>query len=263
MLTVREHGPVREIEMSTPISRAAGYRVSAFVHRGILIDTGMPWARSALWATLQREPVSGAIVTHYHEDHAGNLSFLAERGLPITVSSDTLAAHQALRRLPLYRWLTWGPPRPTSVSPTPAEHPFELVPTPGHTADHQAVWDADAGILFSGDLFLGVKATLAHPTESPGQILTSVRRALALGPDQVFDAHRGPIRNPREALRAKAEWLEATIAAVRAAVSRGAPDRVIVNELLGGEGLTAAASRGEVSKENFVAAIRREGAPTE
>ena len=233
-----------------------GYQVSAFLHRGFLIDTGFPRAWPELAGYLDRNRPEGAVVTHWHEDHAGNLTGLIERGVPVSVSEETVALHRALPRVPLYRWATWGHPLPGSVDPIPADHPFELIATPGHTRDHVAVWDRSTGDLFSGDLFLGVRASLAHPDESPDDILSSVRRVLALRPARVFDAHRGAIRDPEKSFRAKADWLEETIATIRRAIAAGHPDRRIVAEVLGPEPLVTRASGGQISKANFVRALR-------
>ena len=256
MLRIVDHGPVREIEMSTRTSRAAGYKVSAFVYRGILIDSGFPRIGAGLARYLEANPVAGAIITHWHEDHAGNLDLLVQSGIRVSVSAATLAAHRALPRVPFYRWLVWGHPRIATTDPDPASHPFEIVPVPGHTPDHVAVWDPDARVVFTGDLFLGVRAAVSHHYESPEQILASVRRVIALRPRQLFDAHRGLVSKPVEALTAKAEWLEKTIVSVRAAIAEGRTDRAIVSRVLGGEDRIALISRGEMAKRNFVAAIR-------
>lgn len=256
MLDLRDHGDVAELALSTRLTRAFRFRVSAFVCRGFLIDTGFPRARADLLAYLEQAPVEGAIVTHWHEDHAGNVTALAERGVPVVVSDETLRAHRAMPLVPPYRWAFWGHPRPGLATPRPVGHPFELVPTPGHTSDHVAVWDAETGTLFSGDLFLGVKASFIHAEESIVELIASLERVAALGPVRLFDAHRGLVNRPVEALRAKIEWLETTTSAVRAALARGEPEGDIVRRVLGGEAPAALFSRGQVSKRNFVRVVQ-------
>ena len=170
------------------------------------------------------------------------------------MSAETLRRHRDLVRVPPYRWAVWGHPHVSLRDPAPAEHPFQLIPTPGHTTDHVAVYDPDARVVFTGDLFLGVKAMLAHADESPADLVASLRTVLALEPKAVFDSHRGLLRDPMGSLSAKANWLETTIEAIRAAHRAGKPDTVIVRELLGGEGRAAVVSFGQVSKRNFVRA---------
>jgi len=258
MLHVITHDQVQELVFSTAWSRALGYKVSAFVHRGMLIDTGFPRARGDLDRWLVANRLAGTIITHYHEDHAGNLDLVVERGIPAAVGPETLRQLPHTTALPLYRRLTWGnttlPGRFESV-----EHPFTLVPTPGHTPDHLVVFDPDHAVVFSGDLFLGVKACLVHPYENPYQILESVRRVRRLEPRVLYDAHRGIVMNPGGLLEAKAAWLATAIGEIERRIMRGDPDRVIQARVLGKEGLTALGSAGEMSKLNFVRAIRRAG----
>ncbi len=256
MLREIEHGPVRELEMSTRLSRALGFKVSAFVVRGFLIDTGFPRMAGPLGAALDRVALEGALVTHWHEDHAGNLALLTGRGLPVAMSRETLDLFPRTFDLPRYRRAIWGNAAPPAAGPVPAAHPFEIVPTPGHSPDHVAVHDPETGAVFGGDLFLGVRSSIVHPGEDPRAMLTSVRRVLALEPKVYFDAHRSLVRDPVGALRAKAEWLEATIAAIEDGVRRGEPDAVIQARVIGRDGMIAVASAGEMSKRNFVAAIR-------
>lgn len=258
MIVVREHGAVREIEMSTRLSRLVGFKVSAFLHRGVLIDTGFPRARAELMAALDRHAVTGAIVTHWHEDHAGNLSALVARGLPVSVSEQTLALHRARPTVPYFRWAIWGHPRPDpNMRPVPVEHPFQLIPTPGHSPDHLAVFDPEERIAFTGDLFLGVRACVVHDYESPSDTIASLRRIVALEPRVVFDAHRGRIDEPRRLFGAKIEWLEETMAAIRRLAESGRSDLEIVKAVFGAEDRAAFVSRGDVSKQNFVRIVRR------
>ena len=246
--------------MTSPGTRAIGYKVSAFLHRRMLIDTGMPRAGRHLARFLDADPVAGTIVTHWHEDHSGNLPLLARRGVPVAVSDATLALMPATQSLPFYRWALWGEADPVTETLRPAEHPFELVPTPGHSADHAVVWDPEEGFLFAGDAFLGVRAAAVHPGEDPHAMLESVRRMRALGPGILFDAHRGPITAPDRLLAAKAEWLEATIEAIADGIRRGEPDAAIQRRVLGPEGVVALISAGQVSKRNFVRSIRARAA---
>jgi glyoxylase-like metal-dependent hydrolase (beta-lactamase superfamily II) len=255
VIQVVEHGPVSEVVMSTAFSRAAGFRVSAFYHRGLVIDTGFPRMAATFFAWLATVPATGFVVTHFHEDHAGNLGLVTARGIPATVSAVTLRRHRDLARVPPYRWMVWGHPHVSVRDPEPAEHPFQLIPTPGHTADHVAVYDPDARIVFSGDLFLGVKAALAHVDESPSAMVASLREIAALRPRAVFDSHRGSLRDPVTMLTSKADWLEATMGSIRTADRAGQPPSVIVRELLGGEDRAAVVSFGQVSKRNFVQAV--------
>jgi hypothetical protein len=81
---------------------------------------------------------------------------------------------------------------------------------------------------------------------------------IALGPDRMFDAHRGLVRDPRGALEAKVAWLDGAIGRVTELIARGWDDPTIQRAVLGHDGMVGVVSRGEYSKRNFVAAVRRD-----
>ena len=261
MLASTRHGDVTRLHMSTATSRAIGYSVSAFVLRDVLIDTGFPAVAREVAAWLDENRPRAAILTHHHEDHAGNAALIAGAGIPIAAADATIAALRAGEPIGLYRRIIWGTP---TVLPADArfdalvDSGLRLVATPGHSDDHHVVWDDETGTLFAGDLFLSVKVRLAHPGESPRTLVASLRRAAALEPARMFDAHRGPVPEPAAALRAKADWIEETIAAVEASLDAGLSDRAIARRVLGREPAEHYVSRGKMSKINFVRAVRRE-----
>jgi glyoxylase-like metal-dependent hydrolase (beta-lactamase superfamily II) len=257
-LHVEQYGDVTRLRMTSPGSRLVGLDVSAYIVRGVMIDTGFHHARHALARAVDTLGVRGAIVTHWHEDHAGNVALLAKRGLPIAVRGDTEATLRERPEVQLYRRLVWGHP-PALVPPLVSfEHRgLRGVHTPGHTLDHQVVWDEDTGTLFSGDLWLGVRARIVHRSEDPYRIIESLRIALALAPDRMFDAHRGLVERPVQALQAKIDWLGEALETIERRIAAGASDRAIVREVLGGEELSGIVSLGDYSRRNLVAAVRR------
>lgn len=257
MLRVKKYGDVTRFQMASPGSVAARLHVSAYVLRGVMIDTGFHLARQALLAAVESTGVRGAIVTHWHEDHAGNVVALAARGLPIAARRDTADILRARPAIRLYRRLVWGRP-PALVREL---EPFDLdglecLHTPGHSTDHQVVWDARTGTLFSGDLWLGVRARILHRTEDPYQIVGSLRRVEALSPERMFDAHRGFVENPTDAIHAKIDWLGSTMETIAERIRTGWSDGEIVRRVLGGEELAAYVSGGEYSRRNLVRAVR-------
>ena len=129
---------------------------------------------------------------------------------------------------------------------------------PGHTGDHLVVWDADRRLLVSGDLFLGVRVRVAHESESPRALLGSLRRAAALEPRLLLDAHRGPVTDAAAKLRAKANWLEATLREIESLGARGLSNREIAWRTLGREAVVGWLSGLEYSKIGLVRATLRE-----
>jgi glyoxylase-like metal-dependent hydrolase (beta-lactamase superfamily II) len=237
----------------------AGYEVSAYLVRGVLVDTGFPHARAELLPVLDAIRPRGVIVTHWHEDHAGNAAALAARGVPMRMHRACEALLRVPPRVRAYRRLVWGGPD-RLASPLIAfdAAPLTILSLPGHTPDHQCVWDAERRTLVSGDLFLGVKVRVAHASESPRRLVASLRTAAALEPRLLLDAHRGVLRAPVPLLRAKIDWMEETIGRIDALAARGMTEREIQHQLLGREMLVGWASRGEYSKRALVRAVLRE-----
>jgi len=259
MLTLERHGDVARVHLASVRSRLVGYSVSAYLVRGVLEDTGFPADAADLARLLAELRPRGAVVTHAHEDHAGNVELLARRGVPLALAAATDAAVRHVTPIGFYRRFTWGAMSPL-VSPV---DPFDvaaagltLLPTPGHSADHHAVWDPETGTLFGGDLFLGVKVRVAHPGENPRLLARTLRRVADLRPRRLFDAHRGHVAHAEGALRAKADWLEETIGRIDRRVAEGWSDEAIRAHVLGPEEPAGYFSRGDYSRLNVVRAVR-------
>lgn len=260
MLRTEALGPVTRIRMSSARSRLVGYEVSAYVVDGVLVDTGFPGIRRELARWLDEHPVRGAIVTHQHEDHAGNVHLLAERGVPLAIPRETLHVLRAAPRIALYRAAVWQRLPPFRDAFVPFEDDaIRLESFPGHSPDHHGVWDAERGFLFGGDLFLGVRVRVAHAEEDPRALLASLRRAVALGPARFFDGHRGEVRDPVRALGAKAEWLAETIGTIERRAAQGWSPSAIQRAVLGREEWIGVVSVGEYSRRNLVRTVLEGG----
>jgi glyoxylase-like metal-dependent hydrolase (beta-lactamase superfamily II) len=257
-LVVEQYGAVRRLRMASLGSRAVGMDVSAYVLGDIMIDCGFHRARRELVEAMSSLGVRGAIVTHWHEDHAGNVAFLAAHGVPLMLRTDTGMILRQRPHIQLYRRVVWGHPPPLNAAVRLLEaDAFECIHTPGHSEDHQVVWHAATGTLFSGDLWLGVRARVLHATEDPYLILESLRRAAELDAERMFDAHRGFVDRPTEALLAKAAWLGETMETIAARLRAGWGHGEIVKRVLGGEERAALVSGGDYSRRNLVKAVAR------
>ena len=267
MLREERHGDVTRLVFESWRSRSMGFDVSAYFVRDTLIDTAFSHVGPDLGAWLDRHHPNGVIVTHYHEDHAGNVALVARRGFPIWMSAETLERVTSPVPVQRYRRWCWGSQPPLASPPTPYER-RALMPlaTPGHSADHHVVWDSETGTVFGADLFLGVKVRVSHPwpRENVRQEIASLRQILALGPQRFFDAHRGLVHDPARQLTAKADWMEETVGRIDALVVRGWDDVAIQRSVLGREQLSQLVTFGDYSRRNFVASARGSGtiAPT-
>jgi glyoxylase-like metal-dependent hydrolase (beta-lactamase superfamily II) len=255
---VERFGDVARLRLSSIGSRAVRLDVSTYVVRGVMIDTGFPRARGAVVEALATLGVHGAIVTHWHEDHGGNAAPLARLGVPLLMRPETEAILRHRPEIPLYRRVVWGHPRRLDRPLTaPDVHGLECIHTPGHSREHQVVWDPSTGTLFSGDLWLGVRSRVIHLSEDPYEIVSSLRRVARLEPARLFDAHRGFVERPTHAIAAKIDWMSETIGDIEQRIAGGWSDRQIVDRVLGGEEMAGYMSRGDYTRRNFVRAIRR------
>ncbi|HEX5059371.1 MAG TPA: MBL fold metallo-hydrolase [Kofleriaceae bacterium] len=246
------------LRMVSAAGRAIGIDVSAYVVRGVMIDTGFAHAREALLRAARSLSVRAAIVTHWHEDHAGNVSTIAALGVPIALRADTEAVLRSFPPIELYRRVVWGAPLPLGAPIQGTElDGLVCVHTPGHSVDHQIVWDPSTRSAFTGDLWLGVRARTVHSTEDPYTIVESLRTLRDLRPARMFDAHRGLIEPAVEAIDRKIEWLSMTLATIESRIVAGDDDSTIVRRVLGGEDLAAVVSRGSYSRRNLVRSVRR------
>jgi len=260
MLRTLVHDDVAELRFTTRRSRSMGFRVSAFTVRGVLIDSGFPDCAGDLARYVAATLPEGCVLTHWHEDHAGGAAALARAGVPLWMDARTAERVRAPKPIGLYRRYTWGSPEPVGASaPFALPSPIQCIPTPGHSDDHHVVWDGGTGTVFGGDLFIGVKVRVAHRTEQPRLLVQSLRRIAALAPNRYFDGHRGLLDTPVQALNAKADWLEETIAVIDALIAIGLDDAAIAGRVLGSDWWSRAFTAGDYTKANFVRCVRSTG----
>lgn len=261
MIRITQQDDVTVLHFSWRRSRAVGYSVQAYLVRGVLIDTGFPAAQRDFNAWLGEHAVRGALITHHHEDHAGNLRALVQHGIPVHADAHTIDYAARRQQIPFYRRFTWQTPEPTTGALQAFhEDTLRLIATPGHSADHHAVFDEATGTLFAGDLYLGTRVRVAHAREDPRALLASLRAMVTRAPARVFCSHRGLLPRGVSQLAHKADWLEQTIDAIDTRIAAGWTDVAIRRDVLGARPLTHWFSQGEYSPDNIVRALRASSA---
>ena len=257
MIEATRHEDVTRLRLWTRRSAAVGYDVSMYIVDSVLIDTGFRHVRRDVEEAVRTLRPAGAIVTHWHEDHAGNAPTLAST-LPLWLPPYTEMKLQERQQVKFYRHFTWGRPDALVRQPTPFDPgALQCIPTPGHSPDHHVVFDPRTGTLFSADLWLGVRVRVVGSSENPYEIIASLERAIALNPDRMFDAHRGLVARPVMALRAKKGWLQDVVGNIEQRLRAGQSDSQILKEALDGEEFVAHLSQGEYSRRNLVQAVKR------
>lgn len=235
----------------------------AYLVDGLLVDCGHPLVAPEFEQWAEGADIGKAVITHHHEDHAGNAAVLNRMG--ITPSAHPLAASwlAAPPRLLFYERVIWGQPPPAAVQPlgeqvaTP-RYLFRVLHTPGHTGDHVALLEESRGWLFSGDLFLGDRLLYLRREEDARQILSSLLAVLRYDFDTVFCAHRGRVPQGRKLLARKYEFLQEKWQEACELSRQGKSDREITRRLLGREGLMTWATAWDLSKRQLVRSLLSE-----
>src|SRR5215216_470313 len=99
---------VMRLRMRSWRGALVGYDVSAYLLGDVLVDTGFPrGGRTVLDAVVGLQP-RGVVLTHWHEDHAGNAPALAARGVPMAMHARCEALLRERPGIRLYRRVVWG-----------------------------------------------------------------------------------------------------------------------------------------------------------
>ncbi len=223
------------------ISLLFGEHFLTIVFEGVAIDPGPTRLRGALSRHLRKLPaelIHSVVATHHHEEHAGNLNWLAERtGAEVYVGGATAACLATSTRLPWIREFMIGArPRlepPFHIMETRVGE-LEVIATPGHSDDHVSLYHRREKILFAGDSFMGAYFSAPNPDVDSRAWIDTLRRLLELDIEILIEGH-GHIHTlrpdipascplvireePRQALVEKlqfCEWLRDQIDAGRA-----------------------------------------------
>jgi glyoxylase-like metal-dependent hydrolase (beta-lactamase superfamily II) len=249
------------IKLETLLSKWASYSTHVPLVDGLLIDTGFAKAASSLVKALAGREVSQIANTHAHEDHIGNNSLMVRLFNAVLLSPEAarvkLQKPEAVCTHP-YQYLLWGLPEPSQATALGPEiqtsrFKFQVIPTPGHSADHVCLYEPERGWLFGGDLFLSVKVRLARGFENANDLRNSLRRVCALKPRMLFCYHRGVITDPLSRLQKKLEFMDDLHDRIHELAASGTSIGEIARRVLGPDPLSYKfITQGDFSKANLV-----------
>lgn len=258
------YGPVDGLRVGRypfgPTTNAICYRIGS-----TLIDTGPSnqWGAVRQFASEQDEThgINRVLLTHHHEDHAGNAARLQELlDVPVYAPEPSLDRLRNGFSLATYRRIVWGRPRPVEAEPVPNTLPLadgtrlHTLPAPGHADDMVCYLAEDHGLLFAADLYVTPKPEYLHVEETAPRLIDSLHNVLEHDFETVLCAHRGVVDKGRRALAEKVKYMEALCGVVQ---RRYRDDKVtvpqITDEILGREGLLYWVSGGDLSKQNLIA----------
>ena len=247
--------------MTATLAGRPVHHVSAYLLGDTLIDSGAPRAAPMLLDWARSREIRRIVHTHHHEDHTGGDALLAGKlGVRIEAPPRTVPILEHFYRLPLYRRLVWGQPRNVSARPLGSRveiggYPFEVIPTPGHSADHIALFQPDERWLFTGDLYIAPRVLYLRPVEDACEEMASLRRLIRLHPRLLICSHSGFIPEGTAALEARLTHWERLMAKAHELAQRGVSVRRIRRMLGGREGLMRLLSAGNFSKINLIRSL--------
>ena len=168
--------------------------VSAYVlvrgREAAVVDTGVGGSADEIGAVLdQAGPrwggVRHVVLTHKHPDHAGSIGDVLTAATRATgyVGAEDLSAVDAPRTL-------------KTLGDGDEVFGLQVVATPGHTAGHLAVFDADTGVLVAGDSLTnmaGLAGSNPQFTEDKAAAVASVRKLSHLSPRTILVGHGDPL----------------------------------------------------------------------
>ncbi|HEX7101907.1 MAG TPA: MBL fold metallo-hydrolase [Nitrolancea sp.] len=164
----------------------------------LLIDTGSDDGGETVLTALERlsiERLERIVLTHAHQDHAGNAPHLrAATGASVELHRrgfGLTGRHQV--DLTVDRFLASGD------QIAHGDYLFEVIETPGHAPGHVSLYEPSLKALFAGDLMSG-NGTVAvvPPRGSMGAYLDSLRRVQSHNVETVYPGHGPAIRNGNE-----------------------------------------------------------------
>jgi len=263
MLRQEDFGPVRFYEYTRTLAGRRVMRVGVYRVGDLLIDSGPARGGDLVDRLAGDGPVRDLVLTHHHEDHAGNAATLAARtGCRVHVHAAGKALVESPVPIPLYRRLFWGAAKSVAVEILGDEiagdrFNFRVIHTPGHAPDHVALHEPQQEWLFVGDLYLTDRPRTACAYDDIGAIIDSLRKLLALPDCIMFCQHTGYHAGHQHRLGRK---LDALLGMQQRAVmhrDEGRDIGEIVRAMELGDGMLPWLTQGEISAHHLVAGLLR------
>jgi glyoxylase-like metal-dependent hydrolase (beta-lactamase superfamily II) len=258
---------IMRIRITSRWARLLGFEVSAYLVGDLLVDTGFAHVRSEVLDVLAGRSIHSICCTHNHEDHTGNCGPLQRiHGCPVYLGNAALRWGEGVRRLKPYRMWFWGSPGWYEAEDMPAEvvgahRALRVLPAPGHSITHVALWEQATRTVFTGDLFIAPGASAVMVQENPYDLVDSLRRVADLEPQLMLTGHGLAIEDPAPRLRAKADSIVAAAARAVELHRTGMADREIVRTVFPTgnrrDRVIETLTQGEFSRLNFVRAAVR------
>jgi glyoxylase-like metal-dependent hydrolase (beta-lactamase superfamily II) len=235
--SVSDAGGLRVVRMARSYFGRELLPVHSFAVGDTLVDTGLSCEREAMTRFARDAGIRRALLTHYHEDHAGNAASLAAQGVEVLASTETAPLVERSLPIRFYQHVLWGAAPVARATPFAGETVplgrFEarVVPAPGHCDDQVVFHVPSEGWLFSGDVFIHERVRVFRRDEDFARTVATLERLVALDFDVLLCAHRPRLTGGKRALREKLSHLRGLESRVRELHARGSSTREIVAQV--------------------------------
>lgn len=260
MIEVEQIGAVIKFRMARTIIGREIYYTAAYWVDGLMIDTGCLYTIHELLSASRNLSIDLIVNTHSHEDHvAGNAALQTFSGASVKAHPEALPvlSNPHIKRLRTYQKVMWGSPPPSHGEPIgetiqTKQHRFEIIHTPGHSADHISLYEPEQGWLFCGDAYVGGRDRSLRADYDIWRIITSLKKMASLNTTMLFPGSGNVRPHPKNELMSKIEYLENRGQKVLELAKRGWSRRKIRRKLFGPEMPIAYYTLGHFSGKNLV-----------
>ena len=238
---------------------------------GLLIDTGHMRMRDDVFESINDLDVQQILITHYHEDHSGNIARLQSHfQCPVYASELCCEIMKNPPPISFGQKRSWGD-RPAyhdliaiAESIKTPNYSFQIIPIPGHAVDMIALHEPSKAWLFSADLYVNSFIGYFLKEESMLQQINSIKKILELDFEYMFCGHNPQFKEPKKKLKKKLDFLEGFYQQVSDLHQEGKRGQEIFKKMKMKEyWIIKLLSSGKLSRMNMVNAVLRdlEGTP--
>ena len=253
-------GPVTGVRVGR-FNRGINTSFIVYQYQDVIIDTGPINQWQYVEAFVRHHQINHALVTHHHEDHSGNAYYL-KNNCQLSLHSNALCQNMLKHdfKIPFIQQLIWGTGKAVETEVLTdnfiSNKGLELavILTPGHTEDMSCFYDKNKGFLFTGDLYIASKVRYLHKDENLTKQLESLNKVLALDFETAFCPHRGIMKNGRQDITNKRDFIIELSSVVKGLAKQGLPVKQIQHQLLGKEDMLTLLSNFHFTKKGLVQA---------
>jgi glyoxylase-like metal-dependent hydrolase (beta-lactamase superfamily II) len=211
--------------------------VYCYVFDDLMMDTGQSHMQKEALEIAENYKIKRIFLTHHHEDHSGNAAAV-KQALDARVFGHPLTKEKMKARfyIQTYQKYMWGKAMPLEIETVSAKIETvlgDMVPvhTPGHSKDHTSYFLKDAGVLFSGDLYLADKIKFFREDEDLGLQIASLKKILKLDFQTLLCCHHPKLEHGKKRIEKKLGFLEELYGNIIVLWKKGFPEKQIFKAL--------------------------------